>query len=190
MRAPRVRPTVSCGLRELMARATPPQRPSGGHVSSPHEVLCCTATKIAPGHRGGSLRRLAERRRAPVRCFDHPLSHRHPSEARSRDRLSRLQTPASTSPLTDGCGRQPRFMRPESIEDPGDEIRWLSPGATARPRRRSRASVRRAPRSPRDAPPRGDYHQRPSPSRLMTHSWSPLSAISARNLPIAWCSGS
>src|SRR3989442_12973564 len=36
----------------------------------------------------------------------------------------------------------------------------------------------------------GAYHQRPSPSRRMTHSWSPLSAISAMDLPIAWCSGS
>src|SRR2546428_7302427 len=41
-----------------------------------------------------------------------------------------------------------------------------------------------------DISPGGDYHQRPSPRRLMTHSWSPLSSISARDLPIAWCSGS
>src|SRR2546427_11263793 len=103
-----------------MARATPPQRPSGGHVSSPHEVLCCTETKIAPGHRGGSLRRSAERlQKASVSCFDNPLSHRHPSEAPSRDRLSRLQTPASTPPLTDVLGHQPESIRPEAIQAPG-----------------------------------------------------------------------
>src|SRR5207249_4607640 len=37
---------------------------------------------------------------------------------------------------------------------------------------------------------RWTYHQRPSPSRWMTHSWSPRSAISARNRPITWCNGS
>src|SRR2546425_11646622 len=41
-----------------------------------------------------------------------------------------------------------------------------------------------------DISPGGDCHQRPSPRRLMTHSWFPLSSISARDLPIAWCSGS
>src|SRR5207245_11320585 len=48
----------------------------------------------------------------------------------------------------------------------------------------------------RSLPPEGSssqevaYHQRPSPTRLMTHSWSPLSANAARHRPIAWCSGS
>src|SRR5256885_8444995 len=34
------------------------------------------------------------------------------------------------------------------------------------------------------------YHQRASPSRVMTHSWSPRSSISAKQRPIAWCKGS
>ena len=31
----------------------------------------------------------------------------------------------------------------------------------------------------------GGYHHRPSPSLRMTHSWSPVSSISARHVPIA-----
>ena len=38
--------------------------------------------------------------------------------------------------------------------------------------------------------PQEGYHQRASPSRAITHSWSPVSKSSARQRPIAWCNGS
>src|SRR5437667_5759281 len=86
----------------------------------------------------------------------------------------------------------PGDCRTWSVKDPATAFEELGPhcGDASQRERLSRSDSRCRTVAAERLRSAGDYHQRPSPSRRMTHSWSPLSAISARNLPIAWCSGS
>jgi len=97
---------------------------------------------------------------------------------RVRDELDREQE------QSDGPEGDPERVRNPpraNVRDPRDEE---EPGAHREPDRREGVHVGARGRRYFKRSSRG-YHQRASPSRAITHSWSPVSKSSARQRPIA-----
>src|SRR5437773_4339830 len=97
---------------------------------------------------------------------------------RIRDELDREQE------YSDGPEGDPERVRNPpraNVRDPRDEE---EPGAHREPDRREGVHVGARGRRYFKRSSRG-YHQRASPSRAITHSWSPVSKSSARQRPIA-----
>src|SRR3989442_5432207 len=101
-----------------MARAYSQGDPSAERVGPPQEMLCSAATQTAPGHGKPLVVSIGERwRKAPVRCFGHPLTHCDLSGPPARARLSWHRTPHQFRVNSWFLSTDPDYA-PESIQDP------------------------------------------------------------------------